>query len=100
MDFNTPPNPLSQIPSNAPLTKKNMHYEYFLLAIAVVVLGAGICWWQINQLNKESTYEMVVSPTPNASQEEISNLNSDLQAADTTDLDAEFKQVDNDLNSL
>jgi hypothetical protein len=101
MDLNTPPNPLSQIPSSAPLTKKHRHTEFFILTIAVIIIAAGIIWWQIGKLADESEFATpITSITPNLENREISNLNSDVQNVDTGNLDSEFQQVDNDLNSL
>ena len=92
---------MSQIPSNAPLTKKSMHYEFFLIAIAVAIIAGGICWWQIGKLSKESTFNApLASPTPDAEQREVSNIVSDEQNIDLGDLDAEFLQIDADLNSM
>lgn len=101
MDLNTPPNPLSQIPSNAPLTKKNLHLEYLFLAIAVVVIAAGVIWWQIGKLDNESSYnEAVVSQTPTSDQQEVSNIYQEEQSINIGDLDKEFEQIDKNLNSL
>jgi hypothetical protein len=101
MDLNTPQNPLSQIPSNAPLTKKNMHYEYFILAIAIIIVAVGICWWQIGELNRESTFDAgIISPTITTRNDEISDINKDLEATEVNTLDTEFQQIDSELNSL
>ena len=100
MDLNTPPNPLSQIPSDAPLTKEHRHREYFYLAIAVILIAAGLIWWQIGKLTDESA---IVIPTPRPTPEaqtEINNISQDVQAVDMGNLNADFQQIDNDLNSL
>ena len=101
MDLNTPPNPLSQIPSSAPLTKKHRHTEFFILAIATVVVAAGIIWWQIAKLSDESELAIpMTSATPNQENRDITNLNAEVQNLDTGNLDSEFQQIDTDLNSL
>lgn len=101
MDLNVPPNPLSQIPSDAPLTKQHRHREYFILAIAVIVVAAGILWWQINQLGDISQAPAPMPTiTPHPDVKDISDINKDIEGADTGDLDSDFQEVDNNLNKL
>jgi hypothetical protein len=101
MDLNIPPNPLSQIPSTAPLTKQHRHREFFVLAIAIVVVATGLIWWQIIKLDDESTLtNRVIMNAPNPENREISNISNEVNGVDNTNLDQEFEQIDKDLNSL
>lgn len=101
MDLNIPPSPISQIPSEAPLTQKHKHKEFFYLAIAVVVVVAGLIWWQINSYSQEQeVFLPTATSTPDADTQEINNINRDMQDADIGDLDAEFQEIDSDLDGL
>lgn len=103
MDLNTPPSPISQVPSEAPLTQKHKHKEFFFLSIAIVVIAAGIVWWQINKYSQEQDFVLptaTITATPDADAQEINNINSEVQDANINELDAEFKDIDKDLNSL
>jgi len=101
MDLNTPPNPLSQIPASAPLTKQNKHYEFFIIAIAAVIIAAGFIWWQIGKYSDENQAGVqVVAQTPNPDNKEMTILNQETQQIDTGNLDTDFQNIDKDLNSL
>jgi cytoskeletal protein RodZ len=101
MDLNTPPSQISQIPSSAPLTKPHRHKEYFFLAIAIVIIAAGLIWWQISKYSQEQEFVLPTpTATPNADTQEINSINKDMEDANISDLDTEFKDIDKDLNSL
>jgi len=76
----------------------------FLVLIAVLI---GVWYWfwtQSNKLeivqksNQVSTPEKVEVVSPK--EDSVSSINSELEAIETTDLDKEFQEIDNDLNSL
>lgn len=102
MDLNTTPNPLSQIPSNAPLTKTYKHKEYFYLAIAVILVCAGILWWQLDKYASDFNFGQNIqnNPTSTPLNQDISDIQSDLNNIDAGNLDSEFKDIDNELNKL
>lgn len=68
-----------------------------LIAIAVLAAGAvlGIWWWQ-----SQSPNVFNISAPPMAAPDSSSAINQEVGGLDVGDLDAEFKQIDTDLNQL
>lgn len=86
-----PSMPMQQMPARG----KSM---WLWIVIAVVFVVAGVVWWYINQM----VVEPVVQQQPPVNQEAREDIiiGNEIQAADSTDIDAEFKAIDNDINSL
>lgn len=70
----------------------------FLLIVAGAVLVAGIAWWYISQMAGEPMVQQQATVNQEARQDML--INKDIQAIDSTNLDSEFKTIDNDINSL
>ena len=90
-----PMGPMPAMPGGMPGKKKSM-WLWVIIAVAVAVAGAA--WWYINRM----VVEPVVQQQPAIDQEARKDMmiGKDIQAADSTNIDAEFQSIDSDLNSL
>lgn len=70
-----------------------------ILAVAGVIIAAGLVWWW---MGGKSANEKAMAPTatPDAQSQETADINKDLNDINAADLDAEFNQIDQDLNNL
>ncbi|OGN05368.1 MAG: hypothetical protein A2746_00630 [Candidatus Yanofskybacteria bacterium RIFCSPHIGHO2_01_FULL_44_22] len=70
-----------------------------ILAVAGVIVAAGLVWWW---LGGKEVGQKAIAPTatPEGQSAETADINADLNEINAGDLDAEFNQVDQDLNSL
>ena len=70
-----------------------------ILAVAGVVVVIGLIWWWTGQ---KSANDKVMAPTvtPEGQSAETVDINADLNDINAGDLDAEFNQIDQDLNGL
>lgn len=91
--------PSSSLPSQS-MNSYNQHKKlYFIIAIAVIVIAAGVIWWQ---LGKQIDETQVSAPAKIASPEtrEVTGINNDVNNLEMGNLENEFQQIDKDLNSL
>ena len=90
----------NQIPQPAPVSPALVHHwAYFVGALVIILAAAGVIWWQLG-LQINDTQGPVTIVTPDADTREMNQINSDIDQVPDTDLDADFQQVDKDLNSL
>lgn len=70
-----------------------------ILAVAGMIAVAGLVWWW---MSGKSADERAAAPTatPNAQSQETADINNDLSEINAGDLNAEFNQIDQDLNGL
>jgi len=97
---NVPPamsaGPTPSMPSIPKIPRKNKSL-FWLVLVIIVVVGVAV-WWYIGQMVPES----VVQQQPQIDQEarEDALISNDIEGNDLGDLDAEFEDIDKDLNSL
>lgn len=70
-----------------------------ILAVAGVIIAAGLVWWWMGGKSADNK-AMAPTATPNAQSQETVDINNDLNDINAGDLDAEFNQIDQDLNNL
>lgn len=70
-----------------------------ILAVAGVIIAAGLVWWWIGG-REAGNKAMAPTATPGAQSQETADINKDLNDINAGDLDAEFNQIDQDLNGL
>jgi|SRR3989344_622462 len=86
--------PMPQM-SQASMKKKN---SLFLIVIFALVAVGTFAWWYIGQMSEEPI--IIDQPKINRDVREDLELSKEIEEVDTSDLDAEFKAIDADLNSL
>lgn len=85
----------NQSMSTGPIKKKS---PLLWIILAVVVAAAGLAWWYISQMEAEPV--VFDQPKINKEAREDTMISKDVQEVDLGNLDAEFKAMDSDLNSL
>ena len=80
------------------ITKKKSHWALVSVVIVLVVVFF-VAWWYVNQMSFK-LIPVVQQPATNQEAREDIMINNEIQAADSTDIDSEFKEVDTDINSL
>ncbi|MDO8496676.1 MAG: hypothetical protein Q7S43_04495 [bacterium] len=95
MELNQIQNPNISPVSPMPIKHKNYLFLAIILVIGVVSFMA---WWYINQM--KVVVPVTNQPEVNQEAREDAVLNNEIQQTDLGDLDAEFKSIDSDLNSL
>ena len=83
-------NAASEMPNNN--KKKNVLIALAVLAAAVVL---GIWWWRSQPSNVFN-----ISAPPTVAPDSSSAINQEVEGLDIGDLDAEFQQIDAELNQL
>ncbi len=66
--------------------------------VAIACVAAGVAWWYISQMSVEPVVQQ--QPAINQEAREDMKINQEIQNTDSANLDAEFKSIDNDINSL
>ena len=82
------------MPTNAMKNKR----LWFWIVVAIVVAVGAVAWWYVSRM----AVIPFISEQPQIDQEarEDAMISGDIQEADLGDLDKEFMDVDQDLNSL
>jgi cell division protein YceG involved in septum cleavage len=85
-------------------TKKSSVFPIVLVILVILVILVGACYWWIK---KSVTLAPITPPSPEKPAEEItpkedsvSAINQDLEETKILDLEQEFQEIDQDLNSL
>ena len=99
MDNNTQNNqPVESMPANAPASAKSP-LPWIILAILVLVAAGGYWWWQMSAYNAQPQIVASPSPTPAFDEDTQGDIN-EIEAATSSDLDAEFQSIDQGINEL
>lgn len=77
--------------------EKKSHWTIVGVMIAAVIT-LFVIWWYVTQMRVEAP--VAGQPQTNQEAREDAALNSEIEQTDLGDLDAEFKSIDSDLNSL
>ena len=80
----------------ASMTKKSRS-TFWITILALAAVGA-FAWWYIGQMSDEPL--VVNQPNINQEARQDTLISGQIQSVDMGDLDAEFKAIDTDLNSL
>lgn len=83
----------------SPMSSKLKNKKTLWIIIAVAVVVAGLAWY-FSAMQVDSPQLPVPTPTPEVEAQLDSQLNTEVENIDLGDLDTEFKEIDNDLNSL
>lgn len=73
--------------------------EYFIVAIALIVITAGIIWWQLGSQMNDVQITAPINLGDTAARD-VNKINADILKTDNGNLDSDFQQIDKDLNSL
>lgn len=77
--------------------QKKSHWTIVGVVIAAVVI-LFVIWWYVTQMRVEAP--ITGQPQINQEAREDAVLNSEIEQTDLGDIDAEFKSIDSDINSL
>ena len=91
-----PGQPVSPAPAPSMPASKKSFLLWIIIAIALVV--GAVIWWYVGQM----AVEPIVQQQPDINQEARIDtmINKDIQSVDSANIDAEFKTIDADINSL
>ena len=81
-----------------PVMSMKKKSQWFWITLVIIVAIGGLAWWYVSQMGSEIPF--VQQPQIDQGAREDAMISGDVQDADSTNVDAEFQNIDKDLNSL
>lgn len=73
-----------------------MNKKTLIIAIVIIIVLALAIWWYINANMQRQARELLTAETTDT----MDSINKDLNSVDLGNLEVDFTEIDNDINSL